>query len=235
MASLVQVSQGGAHADAAGVVEGRGADAGGVGVVVVGAVGEPGLATGLVEGRLRRMPCLRLETVADDGAVGAVEVVGEVSVGLQLAEVGQAVGIAPFAVAHLGPGIVVFGHASQEHLAVDGAGAARDLAAGHHHRRGALGGLANELPVVVADHYVYFGGVAELHFLRQSLEVRVVRPGLQQQHRDVGILGQPRGYDGTGGTGPNHDVVILHLWLLNGTQRRNIVRKNFAPLRQGFR
>ena len=231
MARLVQVAQGGAHAHAAGVVEGSRADAGGVGVVVVRAVGKPRLAAGGVECVLCRVPGLRLEAVAHDGAVGAVEIVGEVSVGLQLAEVGQAVGVAPFAVAHFGPRIVVLRHAAQEHLPVDGAGAAGDLAARHHHRRGALGGLADELPVVVADHDVDFSGVAELHLLRQTLEVGIVRPSLQQQHRHRRVFGQPRGDDGAGGTGPNHDVVVLHPGLLNRTQSRNDAKPQRLPLR----
>ena len=58
-----------------GLLNGRGADPGGVRVVVVGAVGIPEIAAGLVEGRLRRVPGLGLEAVAHDGAVGAVEVV----------------------------------------------------------------------------------------------------------------------------------------------------------------
>ena len=73
VAGLVQVAQGGAHAHAAGVVEGRGADARRVGVVVVGAVGESRLAAGLVEGRLGRVPGIGLEPVTDDRAVGAMK------------------------------------------------------------------------------------------------------------------------------------------------------------------
>ena len=75
---LVEVAQGGAHAHPAGVVEGSGPDAGGVGVVMVRTVGETGLPAGGVERRLGRVPGLGLEAVTHDGAFGAVEVVGEV-------------------------------------------------------------------------------------------------------------------------------------------------------------
>ena len=47
-----------------------------------------------------------------------------------------------------------------------------------------FGGLAPELPVVVAGHDVGGGGVAELNLVGQTLEFGVVRPGLQQQYGD---------------------------------------------------
>ena len=133
-----------------------------------------------------------------------------VGVCLNLAEVGEQVGVGPLAVAEGGPGVVVLGHAAQEDLAVDGAGPAGNLAPGHHHGWRLVGGPAGELPVVVAGHHVGFGGVAELHLFGQVLEVGVVGPRLQQQDRLGGVLSQAGSQDCPGGTGPDNHIVILH-------------------------
>ena len=112
MAGRVQVAEGGAPADAVWVVEGHGADAAGLGVVVVGGVGEPLLAAGGVEGGLVGQELLALEAAGDDGAFGVVEVIaGEVGVGLDAAEEGEQLDVAPLVVAHLGPGVVILGDA----------------------------------------------------------------------------------------------------------------------------
>ena len=205
----VEVAQGGAPTDAVGVIEGRGADAGGIRAVVVVGMGEAVGAGGVVESGLSREPLLALETAGDDGAVVAVEVVGEVGVRLQAAEAAQQVLEAPLVVAHGGPGVVVLGDAAQEHLAVDGAGAAGDFAAGNHDLGVLSGAVSGELPVVIAGHDVGGGGVAELHLIGQVLEVGVVGSGFQQQHRSVGVFAQPGGHDGTGRAGADDDVVVL--------------------------
>ena len=111
-----------------------------------------------------------------------MEVVGEVGVGLQLAEVGQGLLESPLVVPHGRPVVEVFGNAPEEDLHVDGAGAAGDLAPGDVHRLGDLGGLGDEVPVVLAGGDVGTGGVPVPDLLRQAVEVRNVRAGLQQQH-----------------------------------------------------
>ena len=211
MAGRVEVAEGGAPADAVGVVEGHRPHAAGLGVVVVGDLGEALVAAGPEEGGLVGKQLLPLEAAGDDGPVGVVEVIaGEVGVGLDAAQEGQELDEAPLVVAHLGPGVVVLGDAAQEHLAVDGAGAAGDLAPGDHHGRSGVGGLAPELPVVVAGHDVGGGGVAELDLVGQLLEVGVVAAGLQQQDGYGGVFAETGGHDGAGGPGAHHDVVVLH-------------------------
>ena len=211
VAGLVQVAHGSADADAVGVVQGRRPYAVSIRVVVVGTVGVAGGPGSVVEGLLGRHPVLALEAVHHYWAIAAMEIVAAVvRVRLNLAEIGQHVGVGPFVVAEGCPGIVVLGHAPQEYLAVDGAGPAGNLAPGHHHRRGLVGGPADELPVMVAGHHVGLGGVAELHLLGQILEVRIVGPGLQQQHGLGRILGEPGCQDCARGTGANNHVVILH-------------------------
>ena len=176
-----------------------------------GRVGEPLVAAGLVEGGLVGQQLIALEASGDDGAVGVVEVIaGEIGVSLDAAQEGEQLDVAPFVVAHLGPRVVVLGDAAEEDLAVDGAGAAGYLAAGNHHGRSSVGGLAPELPVVVAGHDVGGGGVAELDLVGQLLEVGVVAAGLEQQDRDGGVFAEAGGDDGAGGPGADDDVVVFH-------------------------
>ena len=66
---LGQVPDGGAPPDAVEGVEGERADAGGVGVVVVGAVGVSGGPAGVVEGPLVGVPLVGREPPGYDGAV----------------------------------------------------------------------------------------------------------------------------------------------------------------------
>ena len=147
-----------------------------------------------VEGLLQGQPGLALVAADGNGAVEAVEVVDDVGVGLQLAEVGQALDEGPLVVAPLGPAVVVLGNAAQEDLAVDGAGAADDLAAGDDDVLGADGAApAGEGPVVGRAHLGRAGRVAELQIVGGLLEVSVIGACLQQQHRAVGVFGQTGG------------------------------------------
>ncbi len=72
----------------------------------------------------------------------------EVHVGFELAVVWEDVFEAPLVVAHGDPAVEVFGYGAEEDLPVDGACAAHDLAARDVHRRGSVGCLAGEEPVV---------------------------------------------------------------------------------------
>ena len=131
VAGFGQVAQVGAHPDAVGVVERRGADAVGIGVIVVPGFGKAGGDAGGVERVLRRQPGLAGETVHHDGAIAAVKVVvAVVGVGFNAAKDGQQLGVAPLVVALRRPAVVILRHAAQEHLPVDGAGAAGNLAPG---------------------------------------------------------------------------------------------------------
>src|SRR5438552_1563290 len=119
-------------------------------MVMVRTVREPCRPTGFVKGRLAWQPRLPPETVGGNRATRAVHVVVEVLVGLELAKVGQQLLKTPLVVAHGGPRVIVFGHAAQEDLAVDGARATRHLAARHQYLRRLVGASPDELPVVAA-------------------------------------------------------------------------------------
>ena len=180
MPRWVQIAQGGAETYAVGVVERNWADTRRLGMVVVRAIGETGSSTGVLKGGLVRIQLVLLEPAGDYGALRAVEIiVGEVSVGLDLPEIGEALGEAPLVVTHGRPRVVVLRYTPQEDLAVDGAGAAGNLASWHHHGGRSLGGLAPELPVVVAGHDVCCRGVPKFHFIWQLLKLRIVWAGLQ--------------------------------------------------------
>src|SRR5215471_5763712 len=161
MSGLIQIAQGSAPANAVGVVAGHRTNPRGIRMIMVRTVRETGSSTRLVEGMLVWQPLVGLETVRNDRTVRAMKVVvPEVSVGLELAEVLEAIFKVPLIVAHGGPGVVIFRHAAQEDLAIDGTGASRHLTAWHQHRWRGLCGFAHELPVMVADHDVGGGGIA---------------------------------------------------------------------------
>ena len=174
-----------AHAHAVGVVHRDGADAARLRVVHVRVVGESGGTGGVVERLLRRQPGLAGKAAHRNEAVVVVEVVGpKVHVGFQLAQVGQDAGEAPLVVAQGGPGVVVLRHAAQQHLAVDGAGAAHHAPARDGHRLGRQRSrIALERPVVRRVNGRGCLVVAKLQVIGVGLELRVVRPRFQQQHR----------------------------------------------------
>ena len=163
-------------------------------MVVVVDLGIPRRHRRHVERLRQRQPGLALVAAHRHRAVEAVEVVNYVGVGFQLAEIGQALHERPLVVAPFGPTVIVLGNAAQEHLAVDGAGAADHLAARNHHvlrpRRAALAG---ERPVVRRAHLRRPRRVAEFQVVGRLLQVNIVRPGLQEQHRAIGVFGQPGG------------------------------------------
>ena len=205
-----------AHAHAVGVVHGDGADSARIGVVHVRVVGEAGVAGGVIERLLGWQPGRLGEAADGDEAFRVVKVVGpEVHVAFQLPQVGQDAGEAPLVVAQGGPGVVVLGHAAQQHLAVDGAGAADYPAARHRHRLGRQGScVALEGPVVRGVNGRGRLVVAELEVVGVGLEIWVVRPGLQKQHRLAGVFRQPAGQSAAGGTCAEDDVVVFHACLL---------------------
>ena len=177
VARLAQIRHRRADANAAGVVQRRGAYACGAGLVVVGAVREPAGAAGLVEGPLVRVQLVVLEAAHWDGAVASVEVAREVGVRLDTAEVRQQLLEAPLVVAHRGPGIVVVGYAAQEDLGVDRRRAAGDLAARHQHGRLVRAALRHEVPKVggrPGAALVPVRAVAVLDVGRDRVVVRVV-------------------------------------------------------------
>ena len=198
LAGHAQVSQRGAPPHAVHVVQGRGADPGRVGVVVVRALREPVVEAGLVEGLLVLVH-LRLGKPAHRyRPVRSVEVAAEAAVALEAAEVGQQLPVVPLVVAHSGPAVVVLGHAAQQYLGVHGTRPAGNLPSGYQPRLGIVRKPSHVGAPVLADKAPgerSAGAVAVLHFVGQRGRVRVVAPRLQQQHRAVRVLCQPRRQD----------------------------------------
>ena len=131
-------------------------------------------------------------------AAGAVPVAAG-GVVLRAPEVGQDRLPRPVVVAQADPAVEVAAVGAHRIAAVDGRGAADDLAARDGHdargldaearlgRRGRDDARRLVAPVVV--HPAERPGAADV--LRHLLDGRIVRTGLQQEHRDVGILAQP--------------------------------------------
>ena len=122
-----------------------------------------------------------------------MEVVADVGVVLQTAEVGQGLLVAPLVVAGGGPAVEVLGCSAQHDLVVDGAAAARHLAPRHVQGLGILRrGLADKGPIVICA--LLGGGLIHVVLeLSRELVEGIVRPCLQKQHGTVGVFGQAVG------------------------------------------
>ena len=178
-----------------------------VAVQVVGA-GVAGLLARAHEG-LEQRADVGLRRGDVQRALAAVPVVGALVAGLGLAEIGQAVGVAPALQAGLlRPALVVHRVAADVDHAVDQRRAAQALAAALRHAPPAHVrlGLGDVGPVVggALQRVGQRGG-----HLRAPVEPPVGAAGLQQQHRHVGILGQPRGQHAAGRASADDDVVEL--------------------------
>ena len=145
MADRVDIGKRGAETDSGHIVHGQRGNACGVRVVHILARWKSLGYAGVPEGEHQRFPCLFLVPPHAHRPVVAVKVVMDVLVSLHAAEEGEELDVFPFVVALGGPRVVIFRQAAQEHLAVDGAGAADDFASGGVHVVGAvIGGLADK-------------------------------------------------------------------------------------------
>ena len=153
MPCLRQIGERGAHADAVGVIHRNRAHARGLRVVHVWVVGMALGAETSVKSVLGRQPILFGVSPYWDGSIAAVEVVVNVSIGLQFPQEWEHIGEAPFVISHGGPGVIVLGYSSEQHLAIDGAGTADHPASGDWNGIGLLGsGVALERPVMGCAH-----------------------------------------------------------------------------------
>src|SRR5262249_3290357 len=123
------------EADAIVIIRDRWTHARSAGAIVVRAFRKASGPAGVVEGPLGRMPCCWVGMVHKDRALCAMIVIVKVHVGFDLPEVRHDVLETRLVVTARGPGIKIFGYAAVEGRGVDGAGATRDLAPGHGHRR----------------------------------------------------------------------------------------------------
>ena len=188
----IQVADVRAYTDAVYGIEGQGPDSRGIGAVVVGTVGEAGVPACLVEGVVVGRPLLLGDALARYGPVVAVVLVSEVLVGLQALEIGKDAFEGPLVVTPLDPPVVVLPNTPQEVNAVDPAGAAGNLPSGDVYA-GKVGGPGAEIPNVVGVPYRCLAAVGEPDLVRDAFELGVISPGLKQENRAVGVLGESGG------------------------------------------
>src|SRR5437660_9270320 len=128
MPGLAQIAQRGAPANAVGVVAGYRTNASSIRVVMVWTVWKSCCPTGVVEGPLVWQPLIGLKASDNDRTVGTMKVaITKIRVRLDLAEILEAMLKVPLSVAHRRPCVIIFRHAAQEHLAIDGTRSARHL------------------------------------------------------------------------------------------------------------
>ena len=211
MAHGAQEGERGAHPHALGVVHGDRPHPARIRVVhiLVGRI--PRIQARLHERLLEGQPRLARKPAYRNRALRAVKVVADVEVSFHLPEIGQNVHEAPAVVALGGPAVVVFGHAAQQHLSVDGAGAADHLAPWRGQHLGLLGGtLGPPRPVVGRALGRGIGFVSVFQVIGIVFVLWIIRSGFQQQNRSVRVLGQPGGHHAAARTGSNHNDVVLH-------------------------
>ena len=210
VAGLLQVGDGGAHSDAVDIVHRAGADAGGVRVIHIRGFGQAGGETSLEKGFLSGQPFLAFVAAHRYGAGGTVKVAAEVQIGLDAVQVGHNGAEAPFGVAPRDPIVKVLRHRPQPDLAVDGAAAADDPAAGQVKGSGVFGaGFGPVAPHMRAGNGAG-GVVAVLHIRGQLREVGIVGAGFEQQHRAGRVRGEAGSQYAAGGTGADDDDIVLH-------------------------
>ena len=212
MARCGQVGKGAAHANAGGVVHGRGANSLRGRMVHVHVLGIAQARAGLQESVLEGMPGGARRANHGHRPIAAVKIVLHVGVRFQLAEEGQDVVVGPLVVSLGGPVVVVLGKAAQEHLSVDGAGTAHDAPPGDLDWLGLpVGGdgLVGPVEGRARRGCLLAGAVAE--FGRPLLEVGVIGAGLQQKNRARRVFGQPGGQRATGGATADDYHVVLHV------------------------
>ena len=124
----VDVAKGGAHAYAVGIVHREGANAPGVGVVVVVRFRVARVEAGGVESLLNLRPGFPSVPPHRHRPIKAVKVVPDVGIGLRGPKEGEDVDVFPFIVAPFSPTVVIFRDTPEKYLPVDGAGPSDHLA-----------------------------------------------------------------------------------------------------------
>ena len=206
-----QKSQRRAHPHPFRVIHRNRPHAAGIGAVHIVILRVARLPAGGKKRLLKRQPFLPWEPSHRNRPLGAVKIVADVQIRLHLAEIGQNIHKRPPVVACGGPAVIILRRSPQQHLPVDGAGAAHHLAP---RRRQQLRLLRRALrppgPVVRRPLRRRIGLVAVLQIVRVMLIIGIVRPRFQQQHRPPRILGQPRSHHTARRTGPDNYDIILH-------------------------
>ena len=200
------------HPNAVDVVQRTGSHAFGFGVILVERFGIAGGDAGVPE-LARDFGHVVFGVSADwYGTVAAVKIVravGEVVFGLS--EIGQRLDESPLRRTELRPLVIIFGYAPKEHLPVDGAGAAAQLAARERERLAPMPCVGEVSPSLRLGTVRRVPDVvAELHVVRHGVEIGVIGPRLQQQNGLARVLAKPRRQDRPGGTRAHYYIVVPH-------------------------
>ena len=195
-----------------------------------GAVGETGVPAGLVEGVVMGRPFTLRDTLTCDWAIVPVVFVSKVLVGLQALEIGKDAFEGPLVISPFNPSVVVLPNAPQEVNAVDPAGAAGNLPSGNVYAS-EISGPGAEIPNVVGVPYRCFAAVGEPDLVRDAFELGVISPGLKQENRAVGVLGESGGEGGARGARSYDDVVVFHRTGLVARQLPCLMKSaTFSPI-----
>ena len=211
MTGRAEVGQGGAHPHAVHIVHRHQADAGMFRAVHIIGDAMAGFEAGGVEHRLNFRP-VAVVVAAGDGQrpVGAVKIILDLAVGFNPAVIGQHIEVRPLRGAPLHPQIEILRQPPQEHLPVDRAAAADNLALRHMGQALLLGQNAPQGPVMPRFRRLGGPGMPQTDVVGQVFRVGIIRPGLQQQHRDLRVFRQPRRRHRPGGTAADYDIVVFH-------------------------
>src|SRR5215831_6416705 len=178
-------------------------------MVLVRIIAKVGVNTGPVKGQGLRHPLVPLIAAYRNWTALAVEFPTKIVVVFHLAEIRQYFLIRPFAVAPGGPVIIILWNTTIQHLPIDGARTAGGLATRDSQPVLLRCELRHVAPVMRA-----IGGephiVAQLEVIGQVREGGVIRPGLQQEHRGTGVLGQAGRHDTPRGAGANDNHIVPH-------------------------
>src|SRR5919108_4313058 len=136
-----------------------------------------------------REPLLPLIAAHGDRTTGTVEVPPIIQVVFHLTEVGQDLEKGPLIIAPGRPVVIVLRDAAVEDLPIDGAGAAGRLATGYRQTR-LLRGDGRHVCPAMGTISRQPDIVAQLEVIREMLEVRIIRSGLEEEHRSARILRQ---------------------------------------------
>ena len=160
---------------------------------------------------LHKGPCRRrgaLDVRHRHRAAGAAPRVGAIDAVLHPLEIGQHVVVAPAARAEALPFVIIAGCAAQEDEAVDGAGAAQNLAARPDH--GSAAETRFRLGFVTPVHLRVRDQLAKAH-RNVNPGITIASAGLDDAQRHVWIFRQPRRQHAAGGAGAGHDDVEFRI------------------------
>ena len=183
-----EVRDRGAHALAGADVERHGPAAVRVGVIVVGAGCVSGEEACLLVRDGRGRPARAGRSLDRDRAIPSMRGRGEIAVGLEALEVGDAGLVAPVRPGELGPRVEILAQRPQEHGRVDRGAPTDDAPAGDRDDRPEVGRARGVVPEIALVPRVDHGRESQLG--RQRLG-RWIVARLDEEDRTRGIFGEP--------------------------------------------